>query len=194
MVLAERGQVLLHLTARGGEKWANDTRTREAFVGSDFSGDIAEIEAAMNSGESAGSGSAQDAQQNGFSLVIARVRGGYAVEAESNGGALEKSVTGAAASGFQRKMKERSQSGNILRFDDGFERVLCSELANKALVGVRLFSAQAVIEVKDENYHAKGRSKISERAQQRDRIRTSADGHTNPFAGVQQAMLTHVIF
>jgi hypothetical protein len=76
----------------------------------------------VDSGEAVGSGAAEKTEEDGLGLIVASVGGGYTVEAMSRGGALEKCVSGAASSGFEREMKKCRERGNIVGFDDGFDR------------------------------------------------------------------------
>jgi hypothetical protein len=71
----------------------------------------------VDSGEAAGSGAAEETEEDGLGLIVASVGGGYTVEAMGGGGALEKCVPGAASGGFEREMKECSERGNIVGFD-----------------------------------------------------------------------------
>jgi hypothetical protein len=148
----------------------------------------------MNPDKAAGSGAAEKAHQNGFGLVVASVGGGYAIEAESDGGALEKSIAGTASGGFQREMKEGGKGGHILGLDGRFKRKLRSQLAHETLVRIRLRPAQAVIEMEHKRHYSQAGSKLDEGAQQCHGISASADGHANAFAGTDQTMLAYVKF
>jgi hypothetical protein len=152
------------------------------------------IETAMNPNKAAGSGATEKAQQNGFGLVVASVGGGHAVEAESDGGALEKSVAGTTSCGFQREMKERGKRGDILGLDGGLKRKLRSQIAYETLVSIRFRPAQAVVEMEHKRHYSQAGSKLDEGAQQCHGISASADGHANALAGTDQTMLAHVKF
>jgi hypothetical protein len=106
----------------------------------------------VDSGESAGSGSTEQAEEYGFGLIVTGVGGGNGVETMSGGGALEKLVPGAAAGGFQREMKVRGKDGNILGHDGGVERKLGGEFRDEAGVGIGVRAAQSMVEMKDDGH------------------------------------------
>jgi len=181
--------------AGGGEHGADEARSRGGFFhGGKIAGEMIKVEAAVNPDKAAGSGTAKKAQQNGFGLVVASVSGGHAVEAESDGGALEKCVAGTAPGGFQREMKERGKRSDIFRLDGGLKRKLRRQIADETLVRIGLCPAQPVIEMEDERHDSQAGSKLDEGAQQRHGISASADGHANAFAWTYQTMLAHVKF
>jgi hypothetical protein len=124
--LADGVQVSLHLLASGGEQRADQARRVYGRAGTeragrrDICGHAGEIETAVNSRETAGSGAAQQAEEHGFGLVVAGVRGGNAVEAMSGGSAQEECITGAASGSFEREVMERGERGYVFGLDDGF--------------------------------------------------------------------------
>jgi hypothetical protein len=148
----------------------------------------------MDSGEAAGSGSAEQTQEDGFRLIVACVGGGNAVETVSAGGALKKSVAGAASGGFQRKMEPRRERSNILGFDGGIQRQLRRELTNESGVGFRVLAAKIVVEVEDEEHYAEAGSKFSKSSQQSYGVSAAADGEADSLAGMNEAMLAQGMF
>ena len=104
--LAEGAEKLFDLEAGGGKHGADETGRRDVvrggFGGERRGGEGAKIEAAVDSGEAAGSGAAEQAEENGLGLIVAGVGGGDGVETMGGGGAVEKLVAGAAAGGFER--------------------------------------------------------------------------------------------
>ena len=152
------------------------------------------IAGAEDSGEAAGSGAAQQAEEDGFGLIVAGVRGGHAVEAMIGGSALEKIVAGAASGGFERKTMQRGQRGDIAGFDDGVEGELRGERSDELRLGVGFSSAEMVVEVQDEQDDAEFGGEFGQRPQQGHRIRTAADGDADAFAGPDQTMAAQVLF
>jgi hypothetical protein len=109
--------------ARGRRMWATRERMwwvirHQRFRHSEVRHQVGEIKGAVDSGEPAGSGAAEQTEEDRLGLIVTSVGGGYTVESVSGGGALEKCVPGTASGGFEREMKERSERGNIIGFDD----------------------------------------------------------------------------
>ncbi len=148
----------------------------------------------MDSGEAAGSGSAQQTQEDGFGLIVAGVGGGNAVESIGGGGALEKMVAGAASGGFDREMKPRGEGGDIFGFDGGVERQAGGELTNEGGIGLRVRAAKIMVEMEDEGHYAKDGGEFSKGPQQSDGISSAADGEADALAGMDESMLAQVAF
>ncbi len=157
---------------------------------------VGEIEGAVDSGEAAGSGSAEQAEEDGFGLIVAGVGGGNAVEAMSGGGALEKSVAGAASGGFEREMKQRGEGGDILGFDGGVERELRGELARRSRHRPPSPGREELwLRWRTKSTTAEAGSQSSAKARSRaDGIRAAADGHADALAGTDEAMLAQIVF
>ena len=212
--LTEGEQVSFDLLAGGGEQGTDEARGVRFIVRDRFASariptfarrrrmwatrrvrhpqvrrEIREIEGTVDSGEPAGSGSAEESEEDGFSLIVTRVGGGNAVEVMSRGGALEKSVAGAASGGFEREMKERGERGDIIGFNGGVERELRGEFGNEASIGVGVGSAKTVVEVEDMEHYAEARGKFGEGSQQSYGVGAAADGHTDALAGTDETML-----
>jgi hypothetical protein len=126
---------------------------------------MVKVKAAVNANKTAGPGASKKTQQDRFSLIVASVGSGYAVEAQSDSRALEESVTGAASGGFQREMEERGEGGDILGLDGGFETELGCELTHKMLIPIGLLTAQPMIEMEDERHYSQAWSKLNKGAQ-----------------------------
>ncbi len=202
--LAEGVQILFDLPAAGGEQWTDEARRRGLrFVargrfggelgGGDFGkGKFGKIEGAVDSGETAGSGATEKAQEDGFRLIVAGVGGGNAVEPVSGGRSQEKRVAGTAAGSFQREMKQSGEGCDILGFDGGLDRQLRSQLANKTGVAVGIRAAKIVVEMEDEEHYAEAGGEFGKGSQQSYGISAAADGKADALAGTNEAMFAQV--
>ncbi len=148
----------------------------------------------MDSGEAAGSGSAEQAEEYGFGLIVTGVGGGHGIEPMGSGGALEKSVAGAAPGSFQREVQAPGQLCDIFGCEGGVEREAGGERGDEGGVGIRFRAAQGVIEMEDDGHDSQRRGESGKRPQESDGIRTAADGHADALAGTDQAMLAQIAF
>ena len=148
----------------------------------------------MDSGKAAGSGSTEETEQDGFGLIVTSVRSGNTVEAMSDGGAQEECVAGAASGGFERETKERGEGSDIVGFDGAVERKPRCEFGDKVRVGIGVWAAEMVIEMKDEGHDAETGGKFGESSQEGYGIRAAADGHADALARTDETMLAQMLF
>ena len=148
----------------------------------------------MDSGEAAGSGSAEQAEEYGFGLIVTGVGGGDGIEAMSSGGALEKSVAGTASGSFQRETQARGQLCDILGCEFGVEREAGGERGDEGGVGIRLRAAQSVVEMEDDGHDSQRRGESGKSPHKSDGISAAADGHADALAGTDEAMLAQIAF
>ncbi len=197
--LAEGAEKLLDLPAGDGEHGTDELRGRRkwfvirgGFGGARRGSQLPEIETAVDSGEAAGSGSTQQAEEHGFGLIVAGVGGGHRVQAISGGGALEEGVASAAPGSFQREMQTGGELRDILGCDGGVEREPGGEPGDEVGIGLRIRTAQSVVEMEDDGHDAQCRGELGQSPQQSHGISAATYGYADALAGSDEAMLAQV--
>jgi hypothetical protein len=189
--LAEGEEECLDLLAGGTEQRTNEARRwrgraveRRRFGAERRGRKFGKRECAVDSGETAGSGAAEEAQQHGFSLIVARVGGGNRIQAMSGGGAQEKRIACAAPRGFQGKMEIGGDRGYIFRFNGSFERKPGGERGDEAGIRFGLRTAEIVVEMEYEQDNTEIGSECGESPEESYRVSTTANGYADAFAGM----------
>lgn len=176
--------------AKNGRMWATCVPTGWGIAAAE----LGEVEAAMDTGQPTGSASAEKTEEDGFGLIVAGVRGGHRVEAVSGGLALKKCVAGAAASGFEREMKQRGERADIFALDGRFEPQPGGQRGDEVRIRLRFRAAQAVIEVKDEEHQSETGGQFGQGSQQGYGVGSATDSHTDALARADETMPAQITF
>ncbi len=176
--LIEGVQILLDVTTPGSEQRANDARCQLRRG----------IAKGRNRHQAACTRSAQNAQQDGFRLVVQGMRGGDLVAGARLQQPFEKLVAQLAGAGFTADTVLLAVPWDIhtLRMQRQIEAG--SQLHHKLLVGIRFRATHPMMHVHHAHHDSQLCPQLQQRPQQRHAVRASGDGDGHAIAGAKERM------
>ncbi|HUI53248.1 MAG TPA: hypothetical protein VLX60_15795 [Terriglobales bacterium] len=147
----------------------------------------------MDRTEAGKTGPSQDVSENGFGLIIHRVRCSDAIGCPLRYELLEECVTSATPCIFEIGLFTARLGGDIGVGHVNGKTELFRESGYEFFVRVGSLSAESVIEMDHAQNDAEFFAQLQKQMQQGNRIRTARNGHTEPLAGAKPTFIVNML-
>ena len=154
---------------------------------------VPSIEAGIDSCQPARAGAAQKLQQHGLRLIVEGVRRRDGIESLLLREPGKPSVAQFAACGLDAKLGGQGMLAHIGATSKELQPMMPRQIGDESLVGLRIFSPQPMIEVRNREDDAQLGSQLQQNAQQRDGVRPARHGNADAVARAHQPSFADVV-